>query len=324
VASRAFRFDFVDLRLFIHVAELGSLSRGAERSNLSLAAASTRIKNLEINLGAQLLSRTSRGVALTAPGKRLLHHATLMAQQLDELTADLRQYSSGARGEVRLAANFTSMADLLPSAVRTFLATYEGVEVKLRQYVSAEGVRALMDGAVDLALVAEAVEPSDELEVLPLRTEKFVLITSRSHALGKAPATRLSNIFDYELIGKGDASTRHETLSAFAKRVNKSLKFRVHVGSFEGVCAIVSDGIGIAVVPQPVAHRYSAQMPYNIVEISDEWASRQISLCMRRPKTLPGFVYDLADIILRVGREPSGWLAEVSTQAGNPRIRARG
>ncbi|MBA5770350.1 LysR family transcriptional regulator, partial [Escherichia coli] len=63
------RFDLVDLKLFTHIAEANSLTRGAERAHLSVPAASMRIKNLEEQVGVKLLSRTSQGVTLTAPGE---------------------------------------------------------------------------------------------------------------------------------------------------------------------------------------------------------------------------------------------------------------
>jgi DNA-binding transcriptional LysR family regulator len=77
-------FDLVDLRLFVHTAEANSLTGGAERSFLSLPAATTRIKRLEEMIGAKLLYRISHGVTLTPPGQAFAHHARLVLNQLEQ------------------------------------------------------------------------------------------------------------------------------------------------------------------------------------------------------------------------------------------------
>jgi len=75
VRSPAMHFDLIDLRLFVNISEQNSLTGGAERSHMSLPAASARIKNLEDSFGTRLLHRTGQGVTLTPPGQALLHHA---------------------------------------------------------------------------------------------------------------------------------------------------------------------------------------------------------------------------------------------------------
>ena len=66
----AAHFDLPDIKLFVNIAEANSLTRGAERSHMSLPAASIRIKNLEEGLGVKLLYRTSQGVTLTPRVRR--------------------------------------------------------------------------------------------------------------------------------------------------------------------------------------------------------------------------------------------------------------
>ena len=102
-------FDFVDLKLFVNIAEMNSLTRGAERSHMSVPAASTRIKNLEENLGAKLLYRASNGVTLTPPGQVLLQHAMEMQRQMEQLCSDLQEYAQGVKGHIRLFANTTAI-----------------------------------------------------------------------------------------------------------------------------------------------------------------------------------------------------------------------
>ena len=110
-------FDFADLRLFIHIAQENSLTRGAERVHMSLPAASTRIKNLEEALGAKLLYRASNGVTLTPPGQVLLQHALDVQRQMEHLCSDLQEYAQGVKGHVRLFANTTAITEFLPGVL---------------------------------------------------------------------------------------------------------------------------------------------------------------------------------------------------------------
>ena len=96
------RFDFVDLNLFRHIIEAGSITHGAARSNLALAAASTRIRKMELALGAELLVRGRQGVTPTQAGRTLLQHARTILAQSERLQEDLSPYARGLAGQVRV------------------------------------------------------------------------------------------------------------------------------------------------------------------------------------------------------------------------------
>jgi len=83
------RYDLINLRLFQHVAEAASITHGARRSNMSLAAASKRIRAMEAALGTGLLVRGRRGVHLAPAGSTLLLHARSVVHQLQQMRGDL-------------------------------------------------------------------------------------------------------------------------------------------------------------------------------------------------------------------------------------------
>src|SRR6185312_10896515 len=90
--SFAMRFDLPDLNLFRHVVEAGSITHGAERAHLAVAAASTRIRRLEEAFGAALLTRGRQGVTPTPAGRTLLAHARTMLAQAARLREDIAAY----------------------------------------------------------------------------------------------------------------------------------------------------------------------------------------------------------------------------------------
>src|SRR3979411_379314 len=113
----AMRFDLVDLRLFRHVVEAGSITHGAERAHLALDAASTRIPNMEQTLGAALLVRARHGIPPTPAGRTLLTHARTMLEQAERLREDLGAYAGGHAGQVRVLSNTNALTEFLPDAV---------------------------------------------------------------------------------------------------------------------------------------------------------------------------------------------------------------
>ncbi len=99
------RFDLSDLRLFLSVVEAGSITHGAERMHLAIAAASTRIRNMEAALGTALLHRRRQGVQPTPAGRTLVHHARILLQQSERM-----------HGELALVLDSSRTCPLMPSA----------------------------------------------------------------------------------------------------------------------------------------------------------------------------------------------------------------
>lgn len=131
-------FDLTDLRLFLHVAEAGSITGGAACSGLALASASARVRGMEEQAGVALLERDRRGVRPTPAGRALLHHARAVMGQVERMRGELGEYAHGLKGHVRLLANTAAMAEHLPEALAAFLAENPNVDVDLDERPSAD------------------------------------------------------------------------------------------------------------------------------------------------------------------------------------------
>jgi molybdate transport repressor ModE-like protein len=126
------RFDLTDLRLFLHVAEVGSITHGARRASMSLASASERIRAMEDALRTPLLERKRRGVHLTPAGSALMHHARIVTQQLEQMRGELNQFATGLRGRVRVLAVTIVAAEFLPAPLAAFLSAHPNIDIDLR------------------------------------------------------------------------------------------------------------------------------------------------------------------------------------------------
>src|SRR5262249_258870 len=109
--------DLRSLRLFVAVAEHGSISEGAKRCHIALAAASKRLSDLEGRAGLPLLVRHARGVALTSAGHGFLLHARAVLSAMDRLNAELDDFQQGVTGVVSITANASAIAQFLPDQI---------------------------------------------------------------------------------------------------------------------------------------------------------------------------------------------------------------
>src|SRR4051812_40921178 len=205
-------FDLTDLRLFIHIAELKSLTRAAERMHLSLAAASNRVKELESRFGMRLLYRENKGVQLSPAGETLLGHAQQFMQQVERLRADMQQYNNGIKGHIRIFANTTAVTEFMPQVLGAFLASHPHVNVALEERLNHDIVRGIQDGTADIGVAAGPVH-GQGLEIINFSTDRLVLATSVQHPLAGAGTVSFAETLDHAHIGLHEGSTLQHFLN---------------------------------------------------------------------------------------------------------------
>ncbi len=222
------RFDLTDLSLFRHVVEAGSITGGAARAHLALAAASTRIRNMEEALGAALLVRGRQGVTPTQAGRTLLQHARAILRQAERLREDLGAYAGGLAGQIRVLSNTNALTEFLPEALSSFLSTHPNVSVDLEERLSDEIVGLIAEGVADLGIVAATVDAS-ALETYPFRKDRFVLVVARNHPLARRSKISFADVLDHDFVGLDRASALQRFLADKAARIGQPLRLRVQL-----------------------------------------------------------------------------------------------
>ena len=290
------RFDLIDLRLFVHVAEAGSITHGAARANMTLASASERISAMEDALSAQLLERNRRGVQLTSAGRVLLHHAWVVTQQLEQMRGDLASFGKGLRGHVRLLSNIGSM-EFLPAPLAAFLSTHPNIDVDLEHHGSGEIVRAIAAGRGDIGIVGETVDPAAELENFPFAEIRLVLVTPLRHPLSRRRKIAFSEALDREFVGFPAGSPMQDLLNYHAFRAGRRLKLRIRLNGTDLMCQMVEKGIGVAILPETAARRCQQSMAIQAIPLTDTWALRQLTICVRNFRSLPVHAQRLVEFL---------------------------
>ena len=294
------RFDLADLGLFRHVIEAGSITQGARRANLALAAASTRIRNMENTLGAALLVRSRQGVVPTQAGRTLLQHARAILAEAERLREDLGAYAGGLAGQIRVLSNTNALTEFLPEALSSFLAAHPQVSVDLEERLSDEIVGLIAEGVADLGIIAGTVDAAS-LETFPFRKDRFVLVVGRDHPLAKQTKTAFAQVLDYDFVGLDRSSALQRFLADKAARVGQPLRLRIQLRSFDAVCRMVESNVGIGIVPETTARRAAKTMAIATVTLKDSWALRELTICVRDLDELPNFARQLAEYLRAKG-----------------------
>jgi DNA-binding transcriptional LysR family regulator len=288
------RFDLADLSLFRNVVEAGSITHGAQRSNLALAAASTRIRNMEATLGVALLTRGRQGVTPTQAGRTLLQHARAILRQAERLHEDLDAYGGGLGGQIRVLSNTNALTEFLPEALSSFLAAHPKVSVDLEERLSDQIVGLIAEGVADLGIVAGTVD-ARTLETYPFRRDRFVLVVARDHPLAKRTKIAFEDVLEHDFVGLDRASALQRFLASKAMRIGRPLRLRVQLRSFDAVCRLVECKVGIGIVPETTAHRVAKTMAIVVAPLTDSWAERELTICIRTMTDLPLYARQLVE-----------------------------
>ena len=275
------RYDPISLRLFVAVAQTGSISAAAERMNIALAAASRRIVQLESDVGLALLERRPRGVTLTAAGAALLRHAHEIQDAFDRMRWDMAEHASGARGSVRIMANSSSVLQFLPEDLPAFLARHRDLRIDLTERPSDDVLRSVQDGTAEVGVFhARSPEAPAHLTVVPYRRDELVLLAPASSPLPRRKKIGLEQVLDQEFVAFPPGTALRSVLVAAANAHGTTLKVSIQVRGFEALVRMVAGKLGVGVLPLAAIAR-PIHAGVRVLALQDAWAQRQHFLVHR-------------------------------------------
>lgn len=280
------RIDLTSLQLFVAVCELGSIGKAAEREFIAASAVSKRLSDLEATLDTPLLYRHTRGVGLTPAGESLLHHARSVLFSLEKMQGELSEYADGVRGHVRVHASISAIVQFLPEDLGAFIHEHPQIKIDLEEHLSTEVIRAVQEGAADLGICNTGVGQG-ELQALPYRSDKLVLIVPAGHALAGQGPILFEAALDYDQVGLHSNSSIYLAMRQAAAAVGRTIKLRIHVTGLDAMCRMIHNGLGVGVMPQRAFELMHGVGDLAAVALTDSWSTRDIQLVARDFSTLP-------------------------------------
>ncbi len=289
------RFDLQDLRLFVHTVESGTITQGAERSHITLASASERIRGMEAVLGTALLSRSKRGVLPTDAGAVLLPHARRMLLQVEQMAGDMQAFGQGLGTRIELLANTSAISEHLIAPLGAFMKANPLLRLELRECTSDAIARALLDGEADLGVLSNAA-PSGALHTQTWRADPLVLMGPAPLLEGLPADIQLPHLKDLPLLGLLPQHALQQLIATQALQASVGLRYRARAPHLDALCDWAAMGLGAALVPQAAAQRCVERWPHaplRILPVTAQWAARHLVLACRNPEQLPAHAQQL-------------------------------
>lgn len=242
--------DPTALATFSAVARHGSVSAAALDLHTVQSNVTTRLKQLEAELGVTLFTRHARGVTLTEPGTRLLAYAGRFSALEAEARAVVRD-DGQVRGNLRLGSMETTAAVRLPPVLGRFHRSHPGVQLEVRTGPTAELLELLLARRLDLALIAAPID-HPELVALPVFQEELVLVSAKQSA---DISTRLADGGLTVIVFRQGCSYRQRLETYFSARGWLPFR-RLEFGTLEGMLGCVAADVGVTILPSSALDHY--------------------------------------------------------------------
>jgi LysR family hca operon transcriptional activator len=237
------------LRYFVAVVEEGSLSTAAERRlHTSQPSLSRQIRDLEGQVGAELLSRSVHGVELTAPGKAFLDHARLALMQVDAAIEAARKAAQPARKAFSIGFQTGHEMNWLPRAMHVLRDELKTIEVKVSSDYSPDLAEALARGRLDLAFLR--VEPGYDLSYHVVDREPLIVLMPSDHRLTAKQAIHPRELVGEIFIGGANkAGVLRAVTEDYLRRSGVDIKVDHGVDNMAMAMSLVASTRGLALMP---------------------------------------------------------------------------
>jgi DNA-binding transcriptional LysR family regulator len=249
------------IRSFLSIAETLHFGRTAELIHLSQPALSLQIRALEAEVGVRLLERNRRKTTLTPAGRAFRDAAIAGVAQLDRAIRNARLAADGKLGLLRIGFISTAGSELLPNIIRAFRELNPEVEFSLRNILTAEQIRMLESGTLDIGFLRLPIGGHTQLEVVTVHREPFVLVVPASHPLAERKKVRLSEVAgqDFVMYDRTHAPGFHDLVFGILRNAGIVPNVRQTAGEMPTLISLVAAGMGISILPESaVKHNVAA------------------------------------------------------------------
>jgi LysR family hca operon transcriptional activator len=238
------------LRYFLAVAEEGSLTVAAERRlHTAQPSLSRQIRDLEYEVGAQLLVRSARGVELTDSGRAFLDHARFALVQVDAAVEAARRAARPTKPTFALGFLTGQEVDWLPESMRILRDELPNIEVSVSSQYSPDLAQGLLRGKLDLAFMRPEAQMPD-LDYKVIVKEPLIVAIPSDHRLASQDAIAIQDIAGEIFIGMSNtAPTLQVIIDEYLERSGMNLRPAHRVDNLAMAMSLIASTRGVALLP---------------------------------------------------------------------------
>ena len=276
------------LRYFVAVAEMENVSRAAtQKLHVAQPSLSRQIRDLENEIGVQLLERTARSVRLTDAGRTFLEEARAILKHADEAVVKTRGVAG--KQELRVGDWSLGTARIMPALLRTFQQAMPNVHVKLHDWTVDQNITGVRDGRLQLAMLLPPLKANAlaELRFQELATARVALAVSSNHPFARRQSIPLGDAAREPFIGlTPDKYPRYqEYVDAIFARVNEKPRIVEEHDGWAGVYSAVSAGTGVALSSDAFSYMFGDRI--KLLRLTPEPKRVQIGIISRKEILTP-------------------------------------
>lgn len=288
------------LRYFDALARVGHFGRAADSCAISQPALSVQIKELETSLGTPLFERGPRHVRLTGFGEAFAQRVKGILRAVDELSDMARTAEGRLTGRLRLGVIPTIAPYLLPTFLRLLPETHAGLDISLRETMTARLIGELNDGQLDAAIVALPVSEPGLTEVA-LFEENMVLLRPASEADHPAPSPAELTGLRLLLLEEGHCF-RDQALS-FCNLPGGPARDGLDGTSLSTLVQMVGAGMGVTLIPEMALPVEGRSAPVSATGFAGGQPSRRVGMIWRDSTPLADHLMQIASVVEQAGRD---------------------
>ncbi|MGH7103675.1 MAG: LysR family transcriptional regulator [Acetobacteraceae bacterium] len=248
------------LRYFLAVAEEGSFTLAAERLHTAQPSLSRQIRDLEYEVGTELLTRGARGVELTAPGRAFLDHARLSLTQAEAAAEAARRAARPAKQVFAVGFTTGQEVDWLPRATSLLRGELASIEIRVSSDHSATLANELVQGKLDIAFLR--AEQTPDIEIKVIAKEPLVAILPSDHKLAHSKNVDVRDFVDETYIGISKVPRVLRSIIAdYFTRCGIEIAPSYEIDNYAMAVSLVASTRGVALLPSSARHF----LPWSVV-----------------------------------------------------------
>ena len=243
------------LRYLVALAEERSFTRAAAKVLVAQPALSQQIAKLEAEVGLPLVDRTTRRVAMTEAGDRLVDHARRVLKQVDVAREDLADLAGLRGGRLTLGTTQTVGGLHVSGLLAEFYRRHPAVDLSVREDLSVNLARALQADELDLAFITLPEARAEGLELEALSREELVAVLPKDHDLASRPGLLVAELAGETIVTFREGATIRRRLTEAAARAGFEPRIAFETNEVARMRALVAAGLAIAILPRSDAER---------------------------------------------------------------------
>lgn len=298
------------LQLVSAVADVGSLTRAGDRLHLTQSALSHQLRDIEARLGTALFLRVGKRLVLTPAGERLLSSARDVLDRLQRTERDIRDMGRERAGLLRITTECYTCYHWLPGVVTAFRQEWPKVDVRIIAEATADPIRALLDGALDLAIVAGDVDER-RLGCTSLFEDEQVVVMAPGHPFATRQFIAPEDLRNEHLILYTTHSSESSVLREVLRPAGVEPRQLTRVQLTEAIVELVKAGLGLSVLARWAIAPQLRDHSLVGVPLTAGGFHRRWWAVTRPHETAPAYQQSLLDLLgrhLRGGPSPSAEL----------------